>query len=97
LNCHFFPIVYSGIRDWTCQIVPSPPRFTLPPQIPENVMSDHDYRAYRIGRTGHILERFDLTAADEATARQQAKRLVDGHAVELWLEARRIATFHPEE
>jgi hypothetical protein len=42
-----------------------------------------EYRAYLIGLNGQIRERFDLTATDEATARQQAKQLVDGHAVEL--------------
>ena len=51
------------------------------------------YRAYIIGRDGHIQKRFELTATDETTARKQAMRLVDGHDVELWQGSTRIETF----
>jgi hypothetical protein len=56
-----------------------------------------EYRAYLIGQDGHVQQRFDLTATDEAVAREQAKQLVDGHAIELWQLARKIATFEPEK
>jgi hypothetical protein len=57
-------------------------------------MPDTDeFRAYTIGDDGRIQKRFDLTATDEPVAREQAKRLVDGHDVELWLGTKRIATF----
>ncbi|WP_192740581.1 hypothetical protein [Bradyrhizobium sp. OAE829] len=52
-----------------------------------------EYRAYTIGSDGHIQQRFDLTATDEATAREQAKRLVDGHDVELWQGTVKVAKF----
>ena len=52
-----------------------------------------EYRAYTIGADGHIQKRFDLTATDEPTAREQAEGLLDGHEVELWLGAKRIAKF----
>ena len=52
-----------------------------------------EYRAYTIGADGHIQGRFDLTATDEPEAREQAKRLVDAHDVELWQGAVRVARF----
>ena len=56
----------------------------------------HGYRAYIIGRNGHIQDRIDLFCGSEEAAKQRAKQLVDGHAVELWDEARKIARFEPE-
>jgi hypothetical protein len=54
-----------------------------------------DYQAYVIGPDGHITMRVDLHCADEAAAREGAKQLVNGQAVELWQQDRRIATFKP--
>jgi len=48
------------------------------------------YRAYIIGADGHIELRIDLDVHDEAAARERAKQLVDGHAVELWEGATKI-------
>jgi hypothetical protein len=53
------------------------------------------YRAYIFGPDGHIKNRVEFFADDEDDAKEQAERLVDGHAVELWLEARMIARFEP--
>ncbi|MBR1251332.1 hypothetical protein JQ609_30985 [Bradyrhizobium sp. AUGA SZCCT0169] len=50
-----------------------------------------EYRAYINGSDGRIQKRFDLTAADEGTAWEQAKRLVDGHDVELWQGTVKVA------
>jgi hypothetical protein len=51
------------------------------------------FSAYIMGRDGHVQNRVDLYAEDEEEAKQQAKQLVDGHDVELWQRARKIATF----
>jgi hypothetical protein len=48
--------------------------------------------AYLIGDDGHISNRVTILAADDG----EAVRL-DGHAVELWQEGRKIATFDREE
>jgi hypothetical protein len=57
-----------------------------------------DYRAYIFGPDGHVQTRVDLIyARDEKTAREQAKRLVDGHDVELWQLDRKIVTFKHSE
>jgi hypothetical protein len=52
-----------------------------------------EYRAYLIGSDGHIIQRADLICADDETAKERAKQLVDGHDVELWQLGRKIATF----
>jgi hypothetical protein len=52
-----------------------------------------DYRAYLIGSDGHFAEAIPLECADDDEAKKQAEQLVDGHDVELWQRARKIATF----
>jgi hypothetical protein len=42
------------------------------------------YRAYRTGRDGHFQSAVDLDCADDASAIELAKQLVDGLDVELW-------------
>jgi hypothetical protein len=37
--------------------------------------------------------RVTILAATDEEAKQRAKQLVDGHAVELWQEGRKVATF----
>jgi hypothetical protein len=39
----------------------------------------------------------DVLCADDEAAKEQAKPMADGHAVELWCEARKIAKFTPEK
>jgi hypothetical protein len=56
-----------------------------------------DYHAYFIDEDGHVTLRIDLVCADEDTAMEQAKSLVDGQSIELWEAARKIATFDPEQ
>jgi hypothetical protein len=51
-----------------------------------------EYRAYILGPDGHIQHRIDLICDNEEAAIEHAKRLVDGHNVELWQGARKIAT-----
>lgn len=55
------------------------------------------YYAYIIGDDGHIQNRVEIDCDDDKEAVRCAKRLVDGHAIELWQEARRIATLQPKE
>ena len=50
-----------------------------------------DYRAYIVGDDGHFVDFEPLVCVDDAEATEQAKRLVDGHDVELWEGARLIA------
>ena len=43
-----------------------------------------EYRAYTVDRDGHFLGFEPLVCANYAEAIEQAKRLVDDHAIELW-------------
>jgi hypothetical protein len=51
------------------------------------------YRAYLIGRDSYFNKAVDLDCADDDAAKKHAERMVDGHEVELWQHARRIAKF----
>ena len=55
-----------------------------------------EYRAYVMGSDGHISRRVDLVCENEQVAKERAKQLVNGQAVELWELERPIATFSPE-
>ncbi len=43
-----------------------------------------EYRAYTVGRDGNFIGFDSLVCADDAEAIEKAKRLVNGHDVELW-------------
>ena len=49
------------------------------------------YYIYTLGDDGHIQSRVNAICDDDEQAKRHAKRLVDGHVVELWQEARKIA------
>jgi hypothetical protein len=51
------------------------------------------YRAYLIDRDGHHIKAVDLNCTDDDDARKRAEQMADGHNVELWEHARRIARF----
>ena len=51
------------------------------------------YRVYVIGEDGHFIRSIDLSCADDSTAIESAKQLIDGHDLELWQRDRRIARF----
>lgn len=55
------------------------------------------YYAYVIGDDGHVRNRIEVLCDNDDEAKRCAERLVDGYAIELWQEARRIATFQPKE
>jgi hypothetical protein len=54
------------------------------------------YQAYLIDRDGRYIKAVDLTCADDEAAKKRALKMVDGHDIELWRHARRIATFNGE-
>jgi hypothetical protein len=56
-----------------------------------------DYCAYLLSDDGHIQGQVDLTCEDDAGAEECAKKLVDGHPVELWQLGRKIATFESKQ
>ena len=49
-----------------------------------------EYRAYTVGVDGHFIGFEPIVCADDAAAVEKAKRLVDGHDVELWSGPRLI-------
>jgi len=54
------------------------------------------YNAYLIDTDGRIAKRDVIVCEDEEQAKGFAKQMVDGYAIELWHEARMIASFEPE-
>ena len=51
------------------------------------------YRAYLVGQDSYFIKAVDLDCADDDAAIKRAQKMVDGHDVELWQHARRIAKF----
>jgi hypothetical protein len=49
-----------------------------------------EYRAYTVRVDGHFIGFEPIVCADDAAAVEKAKRLVDGHDVELWSGPRLI-------
>ena len=54
-----------------------------------------NYRVYILGEDDHVIDRVDLRCNDDETAKNEARKLAIGQAVELWDGARKIATFQP--
>lgn len=52
-----------------------------------------EYRAYFVDSDGHFQSAVPLICPDDETAKEQAEQLVDGHDVELWQYARKVAPF----
>jgi hypothetical protein len=50
-----------------------------------------EYRAYLIGVDGHFYRSVPLNCADDAEAVERAKRLLNGHDIELWQLDRKVA------
>jgi hypothetical protein len=55
-----------------------------------------EYRVYLIGQDGHFESAVPLECPDDQTTKERAKQLVDGHDVELWQRARKVAVFEHE-
>jgi hypothetical protein len=49
------------------------------------------YRAYIFGKDGHISRAVEILCPDDATAKEYATWLIDGHDIELWQFDRLIA------
>jgi hypothetical protein len=43
-----------------------------------------DYEAYTVGEDGHFVCCQPMKCADDAEAIEKAKRMIEGHDVELW-------------
>jgi hypothetical protein len=43
-----------------------------------------DYEAYTVGEDGHFVCYQPMKCADDAEAIEKAKRMIEGHDVELW-------------
>ena len=56
-----------------------------------------EYRAYLVSSAGNILHRVDFVCRDDEAAKERAKKLVDGHDVELWNGGQKIETFLHEK
>jgi len=52
-----------------------------------------EYRVYIVGSDCHFYDSVPLECDDDYEAMEKAKQLVDGHDVELWQRARKIARF----
>jgi hypothetical protein len=49
-----------------------------------------EYRAYFVGHDGHFNGYEPLVCANDAIAIEKAKRLLDGHDIELWSGTRLV-------
>jgi len=54
-----------------------------------------EYHVYILNEDNRIKGRKDLFCRDDEAAKEMAVRMVDGHAIELWREACKIARFTP--
>jgi hypothetical protein len=52
-----------------------------------------EYRAYTVGHDGHFVGYEPLVCGGDKEAIEKAKRLVDGHDVEVWSGARFVIRF----
>ena len=56
-----------------------------------------DYRAYFIGEEGHFIGFEPLVCRDDGEAIARARRLVDGHGVEVWSAERFVIRLSHEK
>jgi hypothetical protein len=54
-----------------------------------------EYRAFTVDIDGHFIGFEPLKCANDAEAIEKAKRLVDGHAIELWSGERLVTRISP--
>ena len=52
-----------------------------------------EHRAYIVGDDGHFMRAVDFVCDDDDAAKEEARKLVVGHDVELWQLERKIETF----
>jgi hypothetical protein len=64
---------------------------------PDRGLSMQYYRAYIMDDDGHILKPpVELHCENDDAAKEQARKLVDGHDVELWQLDRKVSVFWSE-
>jgi hypothetical protein len=56
-----------------------------------------EYRAYLVGSDGHFVDAVALICDDDSEATEKAKRLVDGHDIELWSGPRFVVRLSHEK
>ncbi|MBR1122962.1 hypothetical protein JQ628_15655 [Bradyrhizobium lablabi] len=56
-----------------------------------------EYRACLMNDDGSVLRSVQLLCPDDDTAKEYARQLVDGHAIELWRGGIRIGQFMKRE
>ncbi len=56
-----------------------------------------EYRAFLVGSDGHFTGFEGFVCADDTEATEKAKRLVDGHDIELWSGARLVVVLRHED
>jgi hypothetical protein len=54
-----------------------------------------EYTAYAIGPDDCIVMRIDLVCADDDAAKEHARQIVNGHAIELWRGKTLLAWYEP--
>jgi hypothetical protein len=54
-----------------------------------------EYKAYEIGPDDRIVLRVDLLCENDDEAKERARQMVEGHAIELWQGATLQARFEP--
>jgi len=52
-----------------------------------------EYRASLVSEDGSVLRSVLLVCPDDEIAKEYARQLVDGHAIELWQGERRVGKF----
>jgi hypothetical protein len=56
-----------------------------------------EYQVYVLSDDDHIKSRQDISCEDDEIAKERAKQMLDGHAIELWQNTRKIAKFDPKK
>ena len=56
-----------------------------------------EYRASLVSEDGSVLRSILLVCPDDEIAKEYARQLVDGHAIELWQGERRVGKFSSRE
>jgi hypothetical protein len=49
-----------------------------------------DYRAFVLGRDGHVQSAIEFRSPNDAQAIEHAKQYVNGHDIEVWQLSRRV-------
>jgi hypothetical protein len=90
----------SRVNEWVSSPGLQPPKVwescfpTRSRHLPRRTAWGYDARV--LGDDGHVINCVEVRCCDDEEAIRCAKRLVDGHAVVLWQEKRKVAAFRPD-